>query len=43
MAKVKTTFFVKIVALNMPNGKDNAIRAKNGIPLQKKLYKNKRK
>jgi len=43
MAKVKTSFFAKIVEHNLPNGKDNAILVKNGIPLLKRLYKRKKK
>jgi hypothetical protein len=41
MSKVKQ-LFVKTVVLNMPNGKDNATPAKNGIQLLKKSFKKKK-
>jgi hypothetical protein len=40
MSKVKQLFFVKTVVPNMPNGKDNATPAKNGIQLLKKTLEN---
>jgi len=43
MAKLKTSFFVKIVEPNMPVGKGNAMHVRNGTQLLKKLFKKKKK
>ncbi len=40
MAKVKTTFFVRAVGLNLPNGKDNVPLVNLGTPSLKNSFKN---